>query len=238
LIFSLSDPVSSKYGLTIGVLNSVFGEGDAVQWSVHGIPEVGFYRMLHHFLKKWTVTHTSTKTSIGKFYLAIDKQLQERRSNPWNTYRFIEQLVSSNIPDSALMFYGLDKQLGNLQAEVQGCHDMVQELNIKVQEQQAEICQLKSEFESTKGDLMHTKDALKDMTAVSHSTPMHCRLTRKCCALIGLLWLTEQRGCGLCPFFFSILAVPLCASLPAKGVCCARLPWSPVAEAPWPVFSL
>jgi len=59
----LSDPVpfpkelSSKYGLTIGVLNSAFGEHDAVQWSVHGIPEVGFYRMLHHFLKKWTDAH-------------------------------------------------------------------------------------------------------------------------------------------------------------------------------------
>jgi len=63
------------------------------------------------------------------------------------------------------MSYGLDKQLGNLQVEVQDCRDMVQDLNIKVQEQQAEICQLKSEFESTKGDLMHTKDALKDMTA-------------------------------------------------------------------------
>ena len=59
-----------------------------------------------------------TKTAIGKFYLAVDKQLQERRSSPYNTYKFIEQMVSSNVPDSALMSYGLDKQLGSLQAEI------------------------------------------------------------------------------------------------------------------------
>lgn len=87
------------------------------------------------------MTRTLTKTAIGKFYLVIDGRLQERRSSPYNTYKFVEQLVSSNASDSVPMSYGLDKQLGNLQAEVQ-------DLNIKVQEQQAEISLLKQEFES------------------------------------------------------------------------------------------
>ena len=111
------------------------------------------------------MTRTSTKTSIGKFYLAIDERLQERRSSPCNTYKFIEQLVSSHIPDSAIMSYGLDKQLGSLQAEVQDCRDTVQDLNIRVQEQQAEISLLQHEFERTKGDMMYTEDALNEMTA-------------------------------------------------------------------------
>lgn len=106
LSFSIIDPVpfpeklSNRYGLTIEVLSNAFSESsDAVQWSVSGIPDVGFYRMLHQFLD------CDSETSIGKFYLAIDEQLQERRSSPYNTYRFIERLISSNIPDSENLNY-------------------------------------------------------------------------------------------------------------------------------------
>ena len=142
------EELSSRYGLTIEVLSNMFGCGeDDVPWCVQGIPAVGFYRMLHKFLKKWAVTRTLTKTSIGKFYLGIDERLQDRRSNPCNTYRFVDQIVSSDIPDSALMSYGLDKQLGSLQAEIRECRDLVQDLNVKVEEQQAEICLLRHEVE-------------------------------------------------------------------------------------------
>ena len=143
------EELSSRYGLTIEVLSNAFGCGEDViaPWCVRGIPAVGFYRMLHRFLKKWTVTQTSTKTSIGKFYLGIDERLQERRSSPYNTYRFVEQLVSSKIPDSALMSYGLDKQLGSLQAEIRECRDLVQDLNTRVKKQQAEMNLLRHEVE-------------------------------------------------------------------------------------------
>ena len=136
------EELNGKYGLTVDVLNSAFGKSDTLhQWSLRGIPDVGFYRKLHQFLKKWPVTRTLSKTAIGKFYLVIDGRLQERRSSPYNTYKFVEQLVSSNVPDSVPMSYGLDKQLGSLQAEVK-------DLNTKVQEQQAEISLLKQKFES------------------------------------------------------------------------------------------
>ena len=84
------------------------------------------------------MTRHLTKTAIGKFYLAIDRQLQERRSSPYNTYRFIEQLVGSKTPDSAPMSYGFDKQLGHMQAEIEA-------LNVRVKEQQDEMSQLKLE---------------------------------------------------------------------------------------------
>ena len=41
------------------------------------------------------------------------------------------------------MSYGFDKQLGSLQAEIRDCHELVQDLDLKVKEQQAEMSQLK-----------------------------------------------------------------------------------------------
>ena len=99
---SLPGELSDYYGLTIEVLNGAFGCEGAFSWHLHGIPNVEFYRKLHCFLKNWITTRSLAKTSIGNFYISIE----ERGSSPYNTYRFIEQLVSSDIPDSALMSYG------------------------------------------------------------------------------------------------------------------------------------
>ena len=122
-------------------------ESDEALWSLHGVPNVEFYRKLHHFLKVWDVTRSLTKTAIGKFYLAIDNRLRERRSTPYNTYRFIEQIVSSNIPDSTLMVYGFEKQLGHMQGEIQDCRKLIEDLNIKVKEQQDEMDLLKHDLQ-------------------------------------------------------------------------------------------
>ena len=76
-------------------------------WSLRGIPCVEFYRKLHEFLKKWEKTRSSTKTSIGRLYISIDRQLQERGSSPSNTYKFIERISSSNLRDSSVMLYNI-----------------------------------------------------------------------------------------------------------------------------------
>ena len=135
------------YGLTLELLDDAI---ENMSWSLHGIPNVEFYRRLHDFLKKWSKTQSLTKTCVGKFYLAIDVHLQERGSTPYNTYRFIDRLVSSDVPDTTLMSYGSDKKLSYLQAEIQGCQEHYQDLSEKVQEQQAEIEKLKSEYTATK----------------------------------------------------------------------------------------
>ena len=103
------------YGLTIEILNKAFqcsqqsaanfNEDVPGKWSLHGIPNVEFYRKLHPFLKKWEQTRTANKVSLGRFYISIDKQLQERGSTPNNTYLFIEKVVLSDKSDTVLMPY-------------------------------------------------------------------------------------------------------------------------------------
>ena len=145
----------SYYNLTTDIIRDRLLDHKTYGWSLHGIPNVEFYRKLHCFLKNWSITRSLTKTSIGKFYLEIDKCLQERGSNPCNTYRFIESIASSNIPDSELMSYGTEK---SLQAEMKDCYERVEDLDV-------EMKQLKFEFERTKEDLILTRNGLSDMKA-------------------------------------------------------------------------
>ena len=137
----------THYGLTMELLEDAI---ESASWSLRGIPNVDFYRNLHYFLKKWSKTQSLTKTSIGKFYLAVDVHLRERGSTPYNTYRFIDRLVSSDVPDSALMSYGANKKMLYLQAEIETCQEDCQDLSVKVREQQAEIHDLRTEFAQAK----------------------------------------------------------------------------------------
>ena len=155
----------TKYGLTNEMLRDAFEYGNSkatYNWPLLGVHTVYFYRKLHQFLKKWSVPRS--KTAIGRFYLAIDKQLQEKGSSPYNTYKYIELLVTSDVPDTALVSCAFDRKLDSLQAEIEGCHELVQSLDTQVKEQQAEMTKLKLEFERAKADLIHTKDTLRDIT--------------------------------------------------------------------------
>ena len=171
----------TSYGLTAEKLSQAFdhAQSEAVStcWSLHGIPYVEFYRKLHEFLKKWEKTRTSTKTSIGRFYITIDRQLQERGSSPSNTYKFIERIVSSTLPDSSVMSYNIfDSTLKNLQLEAQDYHEQVDHLASKVIKQEAELSQMKLEVEKTKQELTVTKHALRDVT----NTQSLVQKERKC----------------------------------------------------------
>ena len=137
-----------QYGLTLEVLECAI---ENMSWSVQEIPNVEFYRKLHYFLKKWDKTRFLTKTCIGKFYLGVDIHLQERGSTPVNTYKFIDKLASSDVPDTALMSYGANKKFSYLQAKIEGFQDQCRSLSDKVEEQEAEIRELKSSQEDYKG---------------------------------------------------------------------------------------
>ena len=162
----------SSYGLTVKLLSQAFDSAHSGNeeelsncWSLHGVPYVEFYRKLHGFLKKWEKTRSLTKIAIGRFYISIDRQLQERGSSPSNTYKFIERIVSSSLPDSSVMSYSIaDGALKCLQAEVQGYQEQVDQLASQVNKQQEELSQMKSEVEKTKQELIGTKHALKDVT--------------------------------------------------------------------------
>ena len=71
------------YGLDEKLLAEVFGQVQSQQeqtlvWHLRGIPDNEFYQDLHSFLKRWPRTCTLTKVSIGKFYIAVDMNLQYR----------------------------------------------------------------------------------------------------------------------------------------------------------------
>ena len=141
----------SSYGLTVESLSQAFDSAQSGNeeelsncWSLHGVPYVEFYRKLHEFLKKWEKTRYCTKTAVGRFYIFIDRQLQERGSSPSNTYKFIEQVVSSTLPDTSVMSYNIaDVTLKKLQAEVHNFHELVHQLTSQVTKQQAELSQIK-----------------------------------------------------------------------------------------------
>ena len=52
-------------------------------------------------------------------------------------------MVRSEIPDSAVMLYGVDKTLGSLCAEIRSCVKHIHDLDVKVMAQQAEINEIK-----------------------------------------------------------------------------------------------
>ena len=83
-----------RYGLTETKLEEVFlsTENLGHTWSLSEIPIVGFYRQLHHYLKRWPLSRSATKTMIGRFYISSDPELQTKSicTRPDNVYQFIE----------------------------------------------------------------------------------------------------------------------------------------------------
>ena len=121
------------------------------RWSLRGIPNAEFYRKLHSYLKKWELTCSATKASIGRFYISIDKQLQERGSTPNNTYLFIEKVVCSKKSDTALMPYAITTQLKAVQ--------QVHEDEATYQEYCYDL-----ELENTKTELLNVQENFKKLT--------------------------------------------------------------------------
>lgn len=85
-----------QYGLTEKLLTSTFHcvvAEESIPWRIKGIPNIGFYRAIHPYLKS---RHPRlTKVVIGKFYVAIDHNLKEKGSGrPDNVYRFIEGVTN------------------------------------------------------------------------------------------------------------------------------------------------
>ena len=99
---------------------------------------IGFYKQLHHYLRKWPPSRFATKTTVGRFYLLIDSNFQTRRisSRPDNIYMFVQRLADSSKLHSEAMSYGFDKTVEHLQSVVSGCQDSLEETSGKVSEQQ------------------------------------------------------------------------------------------------------
>ena len=117
-----------------------------------------FYQQLHRYMKKWPLSSSSTKTAIGKFYIAIDKNLQDKGYRPDNAYRFIERTVGSKQPPSATMKYGLeDTEVKSLEKEVKQCSECTQKLSI-------DFKSMERNFNKMKKQLDHADLCLRDIT--------------------------------------------------------------------------
>lgn len=151
------------YGLNERLLVKVFNhvqtqKNGSLSWCLRGVPNVGFYQQLHRFMKKWPLSHSSTKVAIGRFYIAIDKNLQAKGYRPDNAYRFIERTVRSNQLPTVLMNYGLeDNQVKTMQTEVKECSECIQKLMV-------DFGAMKIDFDGTKKQLGYVSQALKDVT--------------------------------------------------------------------------
>ena len=167
----------NDYGLTEKLLSVTFKEVQTgkrtLSWSLKGTPNVGFYCILHPYLKRWLLSKSTTKVAIEKYYIAIDKNLQAKGSNPYNTYRFIETLVKSGQSPSTLMTYGFEcAELKRLQQQMKECYEQVQRLTTDVNDVKEELMMAKSEICST-------RLALKDLNNELHDTKKAAKYSSK-----------------------------------------------------------
>ena len=153
-------------GLSEDILASIFqrvqGGDEHLRWSSKGIPEIGFYQELHPFLKKWSVTHGTTKQAIGRFYIAIDQNLKDRGMRADNVYRLIERICQSKQPSSSLTSYGPDLKAAAdvrvMQTQVKECAKLVEQIT-------SEYSELKRKFEESRKQLLRcAQQALRDVT--------------------------------------------------------------------------
>lgn len=127
-----------------------------LKWSLKGVPNVDFYQDLRYFLKKWDKTQRATKIRIGRFYIAIDRNLQVKGCRPDNAYHFIQRVVESNLPQSSQMDYGLQKQeINTLKSKIETCTQQVEKLT--------------SDHKRMKKELDQMKRALRDITDSKHT---------------------------------------------------------------------
>ena len=169
------------YGLDVDLLTKVYDEIKAkkkgsIAWSLKGIPEVGFYKDLHSFLKHWVKTCSASIVELGKFYIAIDKNLQAKQMRADNVYRFVEKVATSNLPRNTVVNYNLEKSTVKvLQSDVKHCTEEMEKLI-------ADFAAMKLQLEDTKKELDHTQKTLGDVINEMKSKNSQM-LHRKTCEL-------------------------------------------------------
>ena len=148
------------YGLNEEILSSIFQDDwdGPLQWSLKDIPNIEFYQLLHPFLKKWPLSHNASKSDIGRFYMAIDRNLRLKDCRADNIYRFIERISHSSRAGDVLMTYDNNSSLlVASQRTMRECSAQVEELN-------SEVIELKKELQASRKQLQSTRQALKDLT--------------------------------------------------------------------------
>jgi hypothetical protein len=94
-------------------------------WKLTNTPTIGFYRHLHAYLKG---QQNLSKVLIGRLYLVIDTNFQEKASRPDNTYRFVENTVTSERQSESPMLYNIPV-VKSTSSMLNKCSEQIKELN-------------------------------------------------------------------------------------------------------------
>ena len=139
-----------------------------IPWQLRGSPELRFYREMHNFLRIWPVTHSATKATVGRLYIAIDKNLQIKGHNPNNTYLFIDRLTKSNQLSEVSMTYGIEN------CALKAIKEQLQDFSTDIQKVTEEFIDLKEELAKTKKELNSTNKVLEDTTNKLREAELKC----------------------------------------------------------------
>ena len=139
-----------------------------IPWHLKGSPELHFYHEMHKFLRTWPLTCSSTKATIGRLYIAIDRNLQIKRYTPNNTYLFIERMVKSPQLNEETMTYGMENfELIKVKEQLEDCA-------MHIQQVAEEFTKLKKELVETKKKLSIANNVLEDKTNKLKSAELKC----------------------------------------------------------------
>jgi len=162
----------AKQGLTEELLLSTIyevksGHGNSNLWELHTIPSIGFYRILHSYLKRQP---TIPKVLIGRFYAAIDCNFQGKGARPDNLYRFVECITTSKRQSDEPMVYET-QVMKAVKLQLSKCHEQIDELH-------AECAEMRRKFGRSGKQLRAAKLALRERTNENHSLKRKYELTK------------------------------------------------------------
>ena len=150
----------SKYRLDEALLVKCFDavkSGKKSPWILEcTTPKASFYEILHPFLKRWTKTCQSTKSLIGSFYVAIDRDFLGIR--PDNVYRYVESLCKRGTVSSLCCSTEQNSSQEN------DIGDSVSSLSAEVLDLRQKLELSKKKLELSKKNLALANSALRDIT--------------------------------------------------------------------------
>ena len=136
-------------------------------WKVCSTPTIGFYRKLHTYLKQQPKL---SKVLIGRLYSVIDCNFQEKGSRPDNTYRFVDNIVSSKRQSNDPMLYNIPV-VKSTSSVLKKCSQQIEELN-------AECVELRKKIEASRTQLRAANRTLRDITNDNQHLKRKCELSK------------------------------------------------------------
>nr|MCH9715538.1 hypothetical protein [Gammaproteobacteria bacterium] len=181
-------PKLFEYGLNENLFTSCFHAFQAeisLPWKVKGIPDIGFYKALHPYMKKFKQI---TIINVGKFYIAIDPNL--KGGEPFYVYQLIETVFKSKKPEDKRMVYdksaiGIMTDAGSENQEIENncdfnaMKDQLRSCTKMLEEITAESLELKQNFHSTRNKLQVAEGALRDITNEKFKLEKRCHKSVK-----------------------------------------------------------